>query len=189
MSSFISSFWLSPYCLLKFWFYLGWLGGQVKTATYPASRRGWEGFVRWLEDFNRFHWTFHLNTSISTFSFQHFHPTTSILDFHNIFPNSLWLHSHRIFHLGFFIPRYPYQNFHHHFNTRFHLIFSITRFWVRGPRAARQWPAPLKQLQLSWTRCRKPTSGFIWQLNFCSSFTTETHWFSLKFKFRPSVVA
>ena len=31
------------------------IGGQVKTATYPASRRGWEGFVRWLEDFNRFH--------------------------------------------------------------------------------------------------------------------------------------
>ena len=108
--------------------------------------------------------------SILTFSFQHFHPTTSILDFHNIFPNSLWLHSHRIFHLGFFIPRYPYQNFYHHFNTRFHLIFSITRFWVRGPRAARQWPAPLKQLQLSWTRCRKPTSGFIWELNLLLQF-------------------
>ena len=64
--------------------------------------------------------------SILTFSFQHFHPTTSILDFHNIFPNSLGTSQpsdfpSRLFHPTISLSKFPSpfqhtipSNFFHH---------------------------------------------------------------------------
>ena len=63
------------------------VGGQVKTATYLGSKRGWEGFVRWLVDFNRFHKNFHLYLvcRVIGFPYQNFHrhiSTTGFLSQH-----------------------------------------------------------------------------------------------------------
>ena len=139
------------------------LGGQARTATFPGSKRDWEGFVRWLVDFNRFHFPsqqeFHFPSQ------QEFHFPSIQREFHLHFPSKKEVHI-SIFHLNKKFP-FPFS-----ITTRVPFSFSIStrvpfsilpslllRCWVQGPRAARQSPAPSKQLPPSWLPCRKPTSG------------------------------